>query len=84
MAGDTKEGGEMSMEEIWPKWRKNRRKTATGDKLTKSLKKMSTIAILSVKFRFVSLGNFPIFPTSPARAQDTKSIQFYFIFLKKT
>ena len=27
-------------------------------------------------------GNFPIFPTSPARAQDTKSVQFLF-FLKK-
>ena len=24
-------------------------------------------------------GNFPIFPTSPARAQDTKSVQFFFI-----
>ena len=23
-------------------------------------------------------GNFPIFPTSPARAQDTKSVQFFF------
>ena len=23
-------------------------------------------------------GNFPIFPTSPARAQDTKSVQFFY------
>ena len=27
--------------------------------------------------------NFPIFPTSPARAQDTKFVQFFFIKKRK-
>ena len=45
------------------------------------------ISKISPIFRYLSvflpifLGNFPIFLTSPARTQDTKSVQF---FLKKT
>ena len=40
--------------------------------------KIGEISVCIVDFS----GNFPIFPTSPARAQDTKSVQFLFFFKK--
>ena len=42
---------------------------------------------ISLKFWYFYqffLGNFPIFPTSQGRAQDTKSVQFFFLKTKDT
>ena len=54
-------------------------------KKRRNLQKNSVAAIYRRNFglyrRFCTdfSGNFPIFPTSPARAQDTKSVQFFFL-----
>ena len=75
--------------DIWPiidrgkKWAKsailepiNRTRSSRG-RISKNHRKCRRY------FGIFTEGNFPIFPTSPARAQDTKSVQFFFFFSKK-
>ena len=53
-------------------------KSAKSSKNRQILQFIGDFSVCIADFISDFSGNFPIFPTSPARAQDTKSVQFFF------